>query len=139
MSKMDIATKFFHACEGLEGSAGCAQYVADGARFEAQSEPIADITTALDYCDWMQGLGQGPLKGCSYKIVTSSFDEATSTALFFAIFSGKHGGDGGPVEPTGKETSSHYVYAITVNDDGKVSHMVKIWNAPWALTQLGWM
>ena len=44
MSKMDVATKFFHACEGLEGRAGCAQYVADGASFEAQSEPVAELT-----------------------------------------------------------------------------------------------
>ena len=139
MSKMDVATKFFHACEGLEGRSGCEQFVADDAGFEAQSEPITDVTTVLDYCDWMQGLGQGPLKGCSYKIVTSSFDEKNSTALFFAIFTGKHVDEGGPVEVTGKETSSHYVYAITINDDGKVSKMVKIWNAPWALKELGWM
>jgi len=139
MSKMDVATKFFHACEGLQGSTGCAQYVADGASFEAQSEPIADVTTALDYCDWMQALGQGPLKGCSYQIVNSSFDETTNTALFFGIFSGTHVGAGGPVDATGKGTSSHYVYAITVNDDNKISHMAKIWNAPWALKELGWM
>lgn len=139
MSKMGIATKFFHACEGLEGRAGCQQYVANGARFEAQSEPIADIETVLDYCDWMQGLGQGPLKGCGYTIITSSFDEDSNTALFFGTFTGKHVGEGGPVDATGKETSSHYVYAITINDENKVSRMVKIWNAPWALTELGWM
>lgn len=139
MSKMDVATKFFHACEGLQGSAGCMQYVADGARFEAQSEPIADISSVLDYCDWMQGLGQGPLKNCSYKIINASFDEAANTALFFGTFTGKHTGEGGPVAATRKETSSHYVYTITVDDDDKGSHMVKIWNAPWALTELGWM
>ena len=93
MSKMDVATKFFHACEGLEGRSGCQQYVADGASFEAQSEPIADVTTALDYCDWMRDLGQGPLNGCSYAIVTSSFDEKNSTGLFFGVFTGKHVGD----------------------------------------------
>lgn len=139
MSKMDVATEFFHACEGLQGSAGCAQYVADEASFNAQSEPIADISTVLGYCDWMQGLGQGPLNGCSYIIVSSSFDEKTNTALFFGVFSGKHTSEGGPIAATGKATDTHYVYAITINDDDKVSHMVKIWNAPWALTELGWM
>lgn len=139
MSKMDIATQFFHACEGLEGAAGCKALVADGARFEAQSEPIADVTTVLDYCDWMQGIGQGPLKGCGYKVLNASFDEATSTALFFGVFSATHNSEGGPIPPTGKSTSTHYVYVITVNDDNKVSHMVKVWNAPWALAELGWM
>ena len=59
--------------------------------------------------------------------------------LAFATFTGTHTGDGGPVDPTGKTANSHYVYAITVNDDNKVSHLVKIWNAPWALGELGWM
>jgi hypothetical protein len=139
MSKIDIATEFFHACEGLKGSAGCADMVAEGASFEAQSEPIADIDTVLGYCDWMQAVGQGPLAGCQYEIVNSSFDEATSTAMFFGLFTATNGGEGGPVPPTGKSTKSHYVYTVTVNDDNKVSHMVKIWNAPWALTELGWM
>jgi len=139
MTKMNIATNFFHACEGLEGRLGCEKFVADGASFEAQSEPIAEISTVLDYCDWMQGLGNGPLAGCSYKVINSSFDASTSTALFFAVFTGKHVGDGGPVPPTGKQAASHYVYAITIDEDDKVSSMVKIWNAPWALKELGWM
>lgn len=138
MSKMEIASKFFHQCEGLQGRTGCEQYVAEGATFEAQSEPIADLNTVLDYCDWMQAIGQGPLNGCSYEIVSSCFDESTNIAMFFGVFTGKHVGDGGPVEPTGKQTSTHYVYAITLDDDDKVSHMVKIWNAPWALNELGW-
>jgi hypothetical protein len=139
MSKMQTATAFFHACEGLKGATGCAEYLADGATFSAQSEPIADIDTAVGYCDWMAAVGGGPLVGCSYDIHASSFDEATSTALFFATFTGTHTGDGGPVDPTGKTATTHYVYAITVNDDNKVSHLVKIWNAPWALGELGWM
>jgi hypothetical protein len=138
MSKMDVATQFFHACEQLEGSEGCAQFVADGASFEAQSEPLAEISTVLDYCDWMKTVGEGPLAGCNYDIVASCFDADSSTALFFAIFRATHSGSGGPVEPTGKSTVSHYVYAITVNDDNKVSRMVKVWNAPWALRELGW-
>lgn len=138
MSKMETATAFFHACEGLKGSAGCAQYMADGASFAAQSEPIADITTLAGYCDWMAGFGQGPVPGCGYEIHHSAFDESTDTALFFGTFTGQHSADGGPVPPTNKTTKTHYVYAITVNDDGKISHMTKIWNANWALKELGW-
>lgn len=139
MTKMDVATSFFHACESLKGRAGCASFVAEDASFEAQSEPIADVSTVLEYCDWMQGLGSGPLAGCSYEIVSSSFDTSTNTALFLGVFTGKHVGEGGPVSPTGKEAKSHYVYAITINEGNKVSHMVKVWNAPWALKELGWM
>ncbi|MEO0412530.1 MAG: nuclear transport factor 2 family protein [Pseudomonadota bacterium] len=138
MSKMKVATDFFHACEGLKGSAGCAEFLAPDATFTAQSEPIADITSLAGYCDWMAGFAAGPVPGCSYEIHTCAFDEDASTALFFATFTGQHTADGGPVAPTQKTTQSHYVYAITVGDAGKVSHMTKIWNANWALKDLGW-
>ncbi len=39
---------------------------------------------------------------------------------------------------TEKETHSHYVYALRMNADDLVEDMVKIWNAPWALRELGW-
>jgi len=71
--------------------------VAEDARFDAQSEPIANIDTVLDYCDWMQAVGQGPLAGCEYEIDNSSFDEATSTAMFFSLFTATNGGEGGPI------------------------------------------
>jgi hypothetical protein len=138
MSQFDTAITFFHACEGLQGWQGCSEYVAPDASFTAQSEPLSDLTTVAAYCEWMAGLGNGPLKGCSYDLHASAWDEEKSTALFFATFHGKHVGEGGPVPATGKETHSHYVYAITVNDAGKVSAMTKIWNAPWAMREMGW-
>ena len=46
--------------------------------------------------------------------------------------------DGGPVPPTQRETNSHYVYVLQMSDDGRVAQMTKIWNAPWALRELGW-
>ena len=138
MSAFDNGTRFFHACEGLEGWAGCQQYVADGATFTAQSEPLADVTSVEDYCEWMAGLGSVTLKGCGYDLHTSAWDEANNTAIFFATFNGQHVGEGGPVPPTNQETHSHYVYVLKMDDQGKVSQMTKIWNAPWALGELGW-
>ncbi|MEM7279494.1 MAG: hypothetical protein AAF385_15380 [Pseudomonadota bacterium] len=138
MSAMQTATDFFHACESLKGWTGCKQYVADGAGFVAQSEPLVDVGTVEDYCEWMAGLGSTALAGCSYKLHTSAFDANNNTALFFGTFTGTHVDEGGPVPPTNKETNSHYVYVVKLNDENKISHMTKIWNAPWALTELGW-
>jgi hypothetical protein len=138
MTAFDNATKFFHACESAKGWAGCEAYVGDCASFEAQSEPLVEIVTVKDYCEWMAGFGNTTVPGCSYDLHTSSYDEDTGTAVFFATFHGKHTGEGGPVPPTQKETASHYVYALTMNADGKVAKMVKIWNAPWAMRELGW-
>jgi len=138
MNSFETASAFFHACEGLKGWSGCKQYVADGATFSAQSEPIAGITTVEDYCEWMAGLGSGPLAGCNYDLHASAWDASNNTALFFATFSGRHSGEGGPVPATNKSTSTHYVYAVEMNKAGKVNRMRKIWNASWALRELGW-
>ena len=138
MSKFETAAKYFHACESLQGWWGCKGYVAGGARFSAQSEPLIDIGTIEEYCEWMAGLGRGPLKGCSYELHCSAYDEANRSAIFFATFRGTHEGEGGPVEPTQQQTNSEYVYVVGMNEKGKVANMCKIWNAPWALAELGW-
>jgi len=139
MSAFENATKFFHACETLQGWEGCKRYVVPGASFQAQSEPLTDVKTVQAYCDWMAGLGKGPLKGCSYKVHSSSYDEGSRTATFVATFTATHTGEGGPVAPTGKQTNTDYVYSLTMDSEGKVAGMRKVWNAPWALRELGWM
>jgi hypothetical protein len=138
MDAFATASAFFHACESLKGWEGCQEYVADGATFESQCEPLTDISTVEAYCEWMAGLGSGPLAGCSYEINASSYDESTRTAMFFGTFTGTHNGEGGPVPPTGKTARAHYVYLLTLDDSGKVCRMIKVWNAPWTLNELGW-
>ena len=86
----------------------------------------------------MAGLGKGPLEGCKYELHSSSYDEASRTAMFFGTFTASHVGEGGPVPPTQQQTNTDYVYALTMDDEGKVEKMCKIWNAPWALKELGW-
>ena len=139
MTAFDNAKKFFNACEAAEGSAGCKEYIASNASFVAQSEPLADIDTVEAYCDWMAGFARITAPGSTYDLHTSSYDEKTRTAVFFATYHAKHTGDGGPVEPTHKVTHSHYVYVLTMNADDKVERMVKVWNAPWAMKELGWV
>lgn len=138
MSAFENATKFFHACESLQGWEGCKDYVAADAALQAQCEPLVDITSVEAYCEWMAGLGKGPLRGCSYDLHSSSYDETHRIATFFATFNGTHVAEGGPVPATNKTTATDYVYALTMNADGKVEKMCKIWNAPWALKELGW-
>ena len=138
MSAFETATKFFETCEAPLGWEACAEFVQDGATFNAQSEPIADIDTVQPYADWMHGFGTVTSPEGSYELHSPSFDENTQTAIFFATYHGKHTGEGGPVPPTNKETHSHYVYILKMSDEGKVSDMIKVWNAPWAMTELGW-
>ncbi|MGI9303915.1 MAG: hypothetical protein ACR2RB_14635 [Gammaproteobacteria bacterium] len=139
MEAFENAKKFFEACEAPEGWAGCKQYVAKDASFAAQSEPLADISTIEAYCEWMAAFATITAPGATYDLHMSSFDEKTGTAIFFATFHARHTGDGGPVPPTQKETHTDYVYALTMDADNKVKRLVKIWNAPWAMKELGWV
>lgn len=139
MNAFKNATSFFHNCESARGWEACREYVADNAQFSAQSEPLTEVKTVKDYVDWMDGLGSITMPGCSYDLHTSAFDEENNTAIFFATFNGTHTGEGGPIPPTNKTTHSEYVYALKMNSDGKVENMTKIWNASWALRELGWM
>ena len=138
MSAFENAKRFFHACDSLEGWAGCRQYVAPSAGFKAQADPLTDIDTVEGYTQWMAAFGNDVVPGCSYDLHSQSWDEETRTATFFATFVGVHSGDGGPVPPTGKETNSHYAYVLQMNSDDLVAAMVKVWNASWAMRQLGW-
>ena len=139
MTAFENARKFFDACETAAGWEGCKAYVVPGAPFVAQSEPLVEVTTVEAYCEWMAGLGTVTASGATYDLHTACYDEGTRTALFFATYHATHTGAGGPGPPTGKTTHSEYVYALTMNDDQKVAKMVKIWNASWALRELGWM
>lgn len=139
MTAFENARRFFDACEAPKGWAGCKEYVADNASFVAQSEPLVEINTVEAYCEWMAAFANVTAPGSSYDLHSCSYDEQNNTAMFFATYHAKHTGDGGPVPATNKETSSHYVYALTMNADNKIEKMVKVWNAPWAMRELGWM
>ena len=138
MTAFENARKFFDACEAPAGWAGCKAYVEAGAPFVAQSEPLADIKTVEAYCEWMASFGKVTAPGATYDLHTASYDDAKKTAVFFATYHAKHSGPGGPVPPTNKTTHSHYVYVVKMSPNNKVESMTKIWNAPWAMKELGW-
>ena len=139
MSIVDTAKSFFDACETGKGWTECAQYCAPDATFSCQSQALADTHTLEAYSEWMKGFGTITAPGATYDLHTSSYDEGTRSAVFFATYHAKHTGDGGPVPPTNRETHSHYVYVLTMDDNDQVGHMVKIWNAPWAMREIGWI
>ena len=65
-------------------------------------------------------------------------DHERNNVCAYGVFSGTHTGAGGPTEPTGKRMSTDYVYVMEF-EDGKISHMTKIWNSSWAMRQVGWI
>ena len=78
---------------------------------------------------------------CAAKRTSISISFATDSeramVCAYAVFSGTHTGEGGPMPPTGESTASDYVYVMTFEGD-RIRHMTKIWNAGWAMRELGW-
>jgi len=130
------ARAFFEACETGKGWEGCREFCHANATFAAQSEPLAEVRTLQDYADWMKAMLVVIPDG-SYEVKSFATDEDRNNVCAYGVFSGTHTGEGGPVPATGKSTSSDYVYVMEF-EDGKIRHMTKIWNAGWALKDLGW-
>ena len=133
----ETARAFFEACETGEGWDGCSPYCHPEAGFSAQAEPLADLRTLRDYTEWMKGAFVLMPDG-RYELKAFATDHERSSVCAYAVFSGTHTGEGGPVPPTGKSTSTDYVYVMEF-DGGKIRHMTKIWNAGIAMRDLGWV
>jgi predicted ester cyclase len=132
----EVATQFFEACESGKGWEVCRAYCTPNASFTAQSEPLTDVRTLQDYADWMKGLLTFIPDG-RYTLKSFATDSDHNSVCAYAIFSGTHTGQGGPCPPTGKSTATDYVYVMEFDGD-KIRHMTKIWNAGWAMKELGW-
>lgn len=138
MSAFENASHVFHACESSKGWEACREYVEPGAPLEAQAGPLAEVDTVQAYADWMAHVPNWMPDG-RYDLHTSAWDEENRAATFFATFTGHHAGEGGPLPPTNREMNSHYVFVMYMNSDDRVERVTKIWNAHWAMEQLGWV
>ena len=118
----ETARAFFDACETGKGWAACSAYCQPGASFAAQAEPLADMQTLEQYTEWIKGM-LALLPDGSYTVKFFAADPERNTgACACAVFSGTHGGEGGPVPPTGKSTSSDYAYVMEFQDGKIVSN-----------------
>jgi steroid delta-isomerase-like uncharacterized protein len=133
----DTARAFFEACESGGGWEACSPYCASDATFSAQVEPLADVHTLEEYAEWMKGLF-AIMPDARYELRSFATDSEHRNVCAYAVFSGTHSGAGGPVPPTGRSTSSDYVYVMDFAD-GRISHLTKIWNAGLAMKDLGWV
>jgi predicted ester cyclase len=130
-----IAEKFFEACERGKGWGACQSFCKPDATFSAQSEPLVEVRTLEAYADWMKAIC-GMLPDSTYDVKSFASDPQRRSVTVYAVFSGTHTGPGGPA-PTGKSTRTDYVYSMEFDGD-RIRHMTKIWNAGWALRELGW-
>lgn len=132
-----IAQRFFEACESGKGWAVCGDYCTPDASFSAQAEPLTEVRTLRDYTEWMKGL-LGLMPDGRYLLKSFATDEERGNVCAYGIFSATHTGEGGPCPATNRSTNTDYVYVMQFQGD-RISHMTKIWNAGWAMREIGWV
>lgn len=132
----DTARAFFEACETGGGWDACSAFCHQDAGFDAQAEPLAEVRTVREYAEWMKGL-LGFMPDGRYELRSLAADAERQNVCAYAVFTATHTGEGGPLPPTGRTTSSDYVYVMDFAD-GRIRHMTKIWNAGFAMRELGW-
>lgn len=131
-----VAEAFFEACESGKGWEVCSEYCTPNATFSAQAEPLLGMKTLAEYTDWMKGIFS-VLPDARYHVKSFATDSFRNNVAAYGVFHGTHTGEGGPVPATGRQMSTDYVYVMQF-EDGKITHMTKIWNAGLALKELGW-
>lgn len=132
----DIAAAFLDCCETGKGWDRCRPYCHDDAGFASQAEPVAEMQTVAEYTQWMHDLFT-PMPNASYELKSLAVDPDRDHVIAFAVFRGTHSGESGPVPATGASTESDYAYVMAFRE-GRIAHLTKIWNAGWAMRQLGW-
>jgi predicted ester cyclase len=131
----EVASQFFGACEAGKGWSVCKAFCKPNATFSAQAEPLAKMRALQEYADWIEGLMK-MMPDARYELKSFAIDDKRAIVTAYAVFSGTHTGLGDP-PPTGKSTRTDYVYSMEFDGD-KIRHMTKIWNAGWAMKELGW-
>ena len=132
----ETARAFFDACETGKGWEGCSSYCQPDATFQCHAQPLPDVHTLKDYTEWMKGLLVFIPDG-RYEVKSFATDDERNSVCAYGVFSGTHSGPGGPMPPTGKSTTTDYVYVMEF-EGGKIRHMTKIWDAGSAMKELGW-
>src|SRR5580700_827174 len=122
-----VAEALFGACETGKGWQTCSASCTPNATFSAQAEPLFDVKTLEQYTDWMKGL-MAVLPDARYEVKSFATDAVRNNVAAYGVFQATHTGAGGPVPPTGRSTSTDYVYVMQFEGD-KIAHMTKIWHA----------
>src|SRR5688500_16060335 len=131
-----VAAASFAASETGKSWHACGAYCTPNATSSAPAQPLLEVKTLAQYTDWMKGI-MTVLPDGRYDVKSFATDAARNNVAAYSVFHGTHTGPGGPVPPTGRRTSTDYVYVMQFEGD-KIVHMTKIWHAGLALKELGW-
>ena len=132
----NIANSFLEACETGQGWQACKNYCLEDASFSSHAEALLEVKTIEEYSDWMTGVCS-MMPDSNYDVKSLTIEEEKGHVSIFAVFSGTHTGEGGPIPPTGKSGEVDYVYIMEFLDN-KIKHLTKVWNPHHFFKQIGW-
>ena len=115
-----IAEAFFTACETGKGWEGCSAYCTPNATFAAQAEPLLDVKTLERYTGWMKGL-MTVLPDARYEVKSFATDAVRNNVAAYGVFHATHTGEGGPVPPTGRSTTTERFNPAFVAPAGRIA------------------
>ena len=75
-----------------------------------------EVKTLEQYTDWMKAI-MTILPDGHYEIKSFATDTTRNNVAAYAVFHGTYTGPGGPVPPTGRGTSTDYVYVMPFEGD----------------------
>ena len=132
----NIANRFLEVCETGQGWQACKNYCLEDASFSSHAEALLEVKTIEEYSDWMTRVCS-MMPDSNYDVKSLTIEEEKGHVSIFAVFSGTHTGEGGPIPPTGKSGEVDYVYIMEFLDN-KIKHLTKVWNPHHFFKQIGW-
>jgi hypothetical protein len=134
--KLAKAISFFVACEAGKGWELCKAYRTPDATFAAQAEPLGDVKSLQQHCDWMKGLlgfiPDGVTRSCA------ATDEQRPNVSAYAVFPCAHTGHGGVQFHRRARRWRRTTCTLCSSTGDKIRHMTKVWHAGFAVKALGW-
>ena len=106
----ETAKLFFDSCEQGKGWEVCKNYCLANATFSAQAEPLAEVQSLEQYAEWMKGL-LTLMPDAEYEIKSFATDEERNNVSAYAVITGTHTGEGGPLPPTGKYSETSVAFS----------------------------
>ena len=107
------------------------------AGFMSDAFPLTEMTRLQEYCEYMGHLANDTAPDLSYHITSISTSGNTCTVT--AHMEGTHTGPGGDIPATHKKSSSSLAYTFNFTNNGKVTRLLKVWDAYSQYNGWGWI
>eukprot|EP01060_Flectonema_neradi_P010035 TRINITY_DN17177_c0_g1_i1.p1 TRINITY_DN17177_c0_g1~~TRINITY_DN17177_c0_g1_i1.p1 ORF type:complete len:741 (+),score=141.95 TRINITY_DN17177_c0_g1_i1:49-2223(+) len=116
---------------------GAREICTANAGFTSDAFPLNEMTRLEEYCDYMSNIVNGVAPDLTYGI--TSIATSGNACSVTGHMTGTHTGPGGLVPPTSAKASSSFAFTFNFTNTGRVSRILKVWDAYSLYNGWGWM